>query len=371
MDIAPRDVLGETALELNPRALRSEAGGRRARVALRGEPREAELRSFLGEDLRIVSGGAASGSAVAEFDLGHCAGAPAPSSPRARALLAAAQSSAAKARTPRLLAVLNVTPDSFSDGGRWNDPARAVDRGLQLIAEGAEALDIGGESTRPGSAPVDLEEERRRVLPVIAGLARQTKVTLSVDTTKARLAAEALDAGAAMVNDISAGRFDPEMIPLIARRDCSLALMHMQGTPADMQRAPRYGDVVDEVLAFLRERASVAWRAGISVERLWIDPGIGFGKTLEHNLALLARLGELRSLGIGLLVGPSRKSFISAIRARDEGGEPPVEDPASERIGGTAAALAMCVLGGAELLRVHDVRVMAQAARVARAIALA
>ena len=367
MELVALDLLGETALELNPRALRGDPDRRRARVACRAGVVEAELRSFLGDDLRLAS--SAGAGLLAEFSLARPAGANPPSSARARVLLAAALARATAPRPPRLLAVLNVTPDSFSDGGRWNDPARAVERGLELVTQGAHALDIGGESSRPGSLPVDLEEERRRVLPVIRELALQTKVPISVDTTKARLAAEAIDLGATMVNDISAGRFDPEMIPLVARRGCSLALMHMQGTPADMQDAPRYADVVDEVLAFLRERASAAWRAGIPLERLWVDPGIGFGKTLEHNLQLLARLGELRSLGIPLLVGPSRKSFIATIHAREGSAEQAGEPSAKERIGGTAAAICACVHGGAVLLRVHDVPVMAEAMRVARAIA--
>ncbi|HUR28345.1 MAG TPA: dihydropteroate synthase, partial [Planctomycetota bacterium] len=358
-------VLGEVALELNPRALAAERDGTRLRVGFRGGANASELRSFLGLDLRIQ--GSSNGGFVADFEHPGVV----PSSPRARALLAAALARALPARPPRLLAVLNVTPDSFSDGGLWDDPGRAVARGLELIAEGADALDVGGESTRPGSQPVELEEERRRVIPVIRELARQTKTMLSVDTTKAVLAAEALDAGASMVNDVSAGRFDPEMISLVARRECAFALMHMQGTPRDMQEAPSYVDVVDEVLAFLRERASVAWRAGIAPERLLVDPGIGFGKSLEHNLQLFARLAELRSLGLGLLVGPSRKSFIAKLDARE--GLKPQHGPAAarERIGGTAAAVACCVVAGADMLRVHDVRIMSEALRVARAIALA
>lgn len=371
MEFALRDLLGETALELNPRALRSEQSGTRTRVAFRAGASEAELRSFLGDDLRLEHSPTSPATVVADFSTSKIAASLAPSSPRARALMAAALARAAPTATPRLLAVLNVTPDSFSDGGRWDEPAHAVERGLELIAEGAHALDVGGESTRPGASPVGYEEESRRVLPVIRELARQTKVMISIDTTKARVAAEALDAGASMVNDISAGRFDPEMIPLVARGTCSFVLMHMQGTPQDMQRRPSYVDVVDEVLAFLRERASEAWHAGIASGRLWVDPGIGFGKTLEHNLQLLARLAELRSLGIGVLVGPSRKSFIAQTHAREVGAAQRGADAASDRIGGTAAALAACVHAGAELLRVHDVRVMAEAVRVARAIALA
>ncbi len=365
VDTSPQDLLGEAALALNPRALNTARGGARARVAFRGVEDREELRTFFGADLRLEGSGSG-GSEVADFSLERISTNDRPSSPRARALLAAALARAAPARPPRILGVLNVTPDSFSDGGRWDDQARAVEHGLALLAEGADALDIGGESTRPGSSPIDLDEERRRVLPVIRELRSQTKLAISVDTTKARLAAEALDAGATIVNDISAGRFDPEMIPLIARRGCGFALMHMQGLPLDMQRAPAYDDVVDDVLAFLRERASVCWHAGIAAEHLWVDPGIGFGKTLDHNLALLARLAELRSLGIPILVGTSRKSFIGQIESRS------TQAPATavhDRLGGSAAALTACVQAGAELLRVHDVRVMLQAARVAWAIA--
>ena len=365
MDISPQDLLGEAALALNPRALNTARKGVRARVAFRGGEFREELRAFFGPDLRLESSESGAWE-VADFSLERISANERPSSPRARALLAAALTRAAPTRPPRILGILNVTPDSFSDGGLWSDPSRAVEHGLALIAEGADALDVGGESTRPGSSPIDIEEERRRVLPVVRELCGRSKLTISIDTTKARLAAEALDLGATIVNDISAGRFDAEMIPLVARRGCGFALMHMQGLPLDMQRAPLYGDVLDEVLAFLRERASVCWHAGIATEHLWVDPGIGFGKTLEHNLALLARLAELRSLGIPILVGPSRKSFIGQIESRA------TQVPATaahDRLGGSAAALSACVQGGAELLRVHDVRAMLQAARVAWAIA--
>lgn len=356
MEFALRDLLGETALELNPRALRSEQSGTRTRVAFRAGASEAELRSFLGDDLRLEHSPTSPATVVADFSTSKIAASLAPSSPRARALMAAALARAAPTATPRLLAVLNVTPDSFSDGGRWDEPAHAVERGLELIAEGAHALDVGGESTRPGASPVGYEEESRRVLPVIRELARQTKVMISIDTTKARVAAEALDAGASMVNDISAGRFDPEMIPLVARGTCSFVLMHMQGTPQDMQRRPSYVDVVDEVLAFLRERASEAWHAGIASGRLWVDPGIGFGKTLEHNLALLANCRHFvelaSSFDAGVLIGTSRKQFLASLGARSLGVE--------ERLEGSIASEAWALLEGVSMVRVHDVAAAVQ-----------
>lgn len=359
------DFLGEVALGRGPLALTGEAGAGRVCVTLRGPAAQGELRRALGPQLALVETADGLRIEFAAERLREIAGS---SSPLARAVAAAALARRAPPREPRILGVVNVTPDSFSDGGDFADPGRAVEHGLALLAEGAHGLDIGGESARPGSQPVDLDEERRRVLPVIRGLARETRALLSVDTTKSRVAAEALDLGAGLINDVSAGRFDPGMFPLAAARGCELALMHMQGTPLDMQLSPTYGDVVAEVAQFLRERAAAAWGAGVAPEKLWIDPGLGFGKRLEHNLALLARLGELRSLGLSLLVGPSRKSFIEHVRVRalgERAGPPP---EARERLGGSVAAAVSCALSGAELLRVHDVRVMAEALRVAVAI---
>jgi dihydropteroate synthase len=263
----------------------------------------------------------------------------------------------------RLMGVVNVTPDSFSDGGRFLDPARAVERGLELAAQGADILDLGGESTRPGSRPVPVHEELSRVLPVVERLAKSTRAALSIDTTKSEVARAALDAGATIVNDVSAGRSDPGMLALVAERGATCVLMHMQGTPRDMQTRPHYADVVAEVLEFLRERAEAALRAGVERDRIWIDPGIGFGKTVEHNLELLVRLPELHALRFPICLGVSRKSFIAAVEAAS-GAAP---SPADARAGGTAAAVALGVLGGASILRVHDVAIMAQAARVARA----
>lgn len=263
----------------------------------------------------------------------------------------------------RILGVLNVTPDSFSDGGRFLDPARAVEHGLRMEQEGADILEVGGESTRPGSEPVPLAAELERVVPVIEGLARKCRAAVSVDTTKLQVARAALDAGATIVNDVSAGRSDPRILDLAAEREATLVLMHMRGAPRDMQDDPRYGDVVAEVRTFLLERIEHAEGAGVAPHRIWIDPGIGFGKKLEHNLSLLARLPELASLGHPICLGVSRKSFIASIEAAAGA----AKSPPDSRIGGTAAAVALGVLGGASILRVHDVAIMAQAARVARA----
>jgi dihydropteroate synthase len=264
----------------------------------------------------------------------------------------------------RILGVVNVTPDSFSDGNRFLDPARAIEHGLRMESEGADLLDIGGESTRPGSEPVPAIVEIERVLPVIEGLARRARVPLSIDTTKFEVARAALDAGATIVNDVSAGRFEPEILDLVADRNATIVLMHMRGTPRDMQVDPEYGDVVAEVRTFLRERVEVAERAGVGRDRIWIDPGIGFGKRLEHNLQLLARLPEFGDLGLPICLGCSRKSFIAQLESK-AGWAP---SPPESRLGGTAAAVALAVLGGASILRVHDVAAMAQAARVACAI---
>jgi dihydropteroate synthase len=263
------------------------------------------------------------------------------------------------------MAVLNVTPDSFSDGGRTLDPRAALDHALALEAQGADLLDVGGQSTRPNAPSVPVEEELRRVGPVLQALAGRLRIPLSIDTSRAPVARLALDQGASVVNDVTAGREDPRLLPLVAERRAGLVLMHMRGTPADMQRDPRYADVTAEVAALLRERLELALELGIERTRIWLDPGIGFGKTLEHNLTLLEELGLLRSLGQDVLVGPSRKSFIGAV-ARAFGRE---EHGAPIRAGGTAAAVAACVNAGAAWLRVHDAAPMADAARVAWSIA--
>jgi dihydropteroate synthase len=256
-----------------------------------------------------------------------------------------------------ILGILNVTPDSFSDGGRFLDPARAVAHGLALIAEGADALDVGGESTRPGAQGVDGQEELRRVLPVIEGLRAGTDLPLSIDTRKPGVARAALAAGASVVNDIGALR-DPAMRAAVRDAGAEAILMHMQGNPGTMQGDPRYGDVVKEVGEFLLARASGAEADGIPRDRLILDPGIGFGKRLEHNLAILKRLPELVALGYPVLVGPSRKSFLGEILGL----------PVEERLEGTAAAVACAVMGGAAMVRVHDVKEMLRVVRVAEAL---
>jgi len=257
----------------------------------------------------------------------------------------------------QLMGVVNVTPDSFSDGGLYLDPEAAIAHGRELAEEGAEVLDVGGESTRPGAEAVSVEEELRRVVPVVEGL-RELEARVSVDTSKAPVAAAALDAGAEIVNDVTGLRGDPEMAALCAERGCGVVLMHMLGTPRTMQDNPRYDDVVAEVRAFLTERLEAAVAAGIPEEGIWLDPGIGFGKTLAHNTELLRRLGELRELGRPLVVGTSRKSFIGRLDG----------SPASERLGGTIASSLLAATNGAEVLRVHDVAAVQQALAVAAAI---
>ncbi len=259
------------------------------------------------------------------------------------------------------MGVVNVTPDSFSDGGQFLDAERAIAHGAELAAQGAEILDVGGESTRPGAAEVDAVEELRRVVPVVRGLAGSLDpgaVSISIDTSKRAVAEAALDAGATIVNDVTALRADPEIAGLVADRAAGLVLMHMLGDPRTMQVDPVYEDVVTDVRNFLAERAELAIAAGVAKERIWLDPGIGFGKTLEHNLELLRRLGEIAELGMQVVVGASRKSFIAKIDGSAVG----------ERLGGTIAASVLAAANGADVLRVHDVAEMAQALLVAGAI---
>lgn len=255
------------------------------------------------------------------------------------------------------MGVVNVTPDSFSDGGRFLDASAAVAHGLRLVQEGAAILDVGGESTRPGADPVSSEEELRRVGPVIEGLA-QSGARISIDTTKAAVADVALAAGAGMVNDVSALRFDPELAGLVADRGADCCLMHMLGKPRTMQEDPAYDDVVSEVKAFLEERLAFAVGAGIDETRVWLDPGIGFGKTVEHNLALLGRLDEIVALGRPVVVGTSRKSFLGKLTG-DRGPD--------DRLPGTIATNVMALERGATVFRVHDVAPVADALAVAGA----
>jgi dihydropteroate synthase len=267
-------------------------------------------------------------------------------------------------RPPLVMGVLNVTPDSFSDGGRYADPAAAVAHGRSLFEAGADLLDVGGESTRPGSQRTGADEQLRRVLPVIESLRRDMGEDglLSIDTTRAAVARAALDAGAAIINDISAGTDDPEMLPLAAARGCPIVLMHMQGTPATMQEGPSYRNVVEEVAGRLKERQTAARAAGVAEHRILLDPGIGFGKAVHHNLELLRRLGELAALGRPLVLGTSRKGFLGRITGET--------DP-HDRLFATAASVAWCVANQAAIVRVHDVEPIVKVVRVIRAIQLA
>jgi dihydropteroate synthase len=261
-----------------------------------------------------------------------------------------------------MMGILNVTPDSFSDGGLFFDTGAAVAHGRRLLAEGADILDVGGESTRPGAEPVAAAEELARVLPVVEALASAAGgVQISIDTSKAAVAEAALAAGASLVNDVSAFRADPDMAGLVADRGADCCLMHMQGEPRTMQEAPRYGDVVDDVRAFLEERLAFAVREGVSERRILLDPGIGFGKTVEHNIELLARLGELVDIGRPIVIGTSRKSFLARISAPGE------ELDARERLAGTLASNVLAYERGASVFRVHDVRPVAEALSVAAA----
>jgi dihydropteroate synthase len=250
---------------------------------------------------------------------------------------------------PLVMAILNVTPDSFSDGGRWFQQEQAMARGLEMIEEGADIVDVGGESTRPGADPVDLEEELRRVIPVVEALAGQVRV--SVDTTKEEVAEAAVDAGATLINDVSASLW-----PVAARRRVGWVAMHRSGTAKSMQLHPHYEDVVAEVSDLLVARAAEARGAG--VDEVWIDPGIGFGKTVDHNLALLGALGELVAIGYPVLVGTSRKSFLGSLAAAP--GSPPV--PVDQRLPGSLATATWAMSQGVQMVRVHDVAATRQAA---------
>lgn len=259
-----------------------------------------------------------------------------------------------------VMGILNVTPDSFSDGGTFLDRATAVAHATLMVDDGADILDVGGESTRPGSDPVPADEELSRVRPVIERLVEQhPAIPVSIDTRKADVAAEALDAGATIVNDVSGS--DPEMFDVVREREAAVVLMHMRGDPKTMQEAPHYDDVVGEVHEYLRQRIEAAELAGIDPERIAVDPGIGFGKDLDQNLELMRGVGALLDLGRPVLVGPSRKRFIGAI----------LDLPEDERVEGTIGAVVWMVGQGAHIVRVHDVREVVRAVRVADAIARA
>ncbi|WP_418958373.1 dihydropteroate synthase [Streptomyces tritici] len=262
-----------------------------------------------------------------------------------------------------VMGVVNVTPDSFSDGGRWFDTTAAVKRGLDLVAEGADLVDVGGESTRPGATRVDEEEELRRVVPVVRGLAAEG-VTVSVDTMRATVAARAVEAGATLVNDVSGGLADPRMVPAVAAAEVPFVVMHWRGFSENMNDLAVYEDVVGEVLAELRARMEAVVDGGVAPERVVLDPGLGFAKLAPHDLALVAHLRDFRALGRPLLVAASRKRFLGAVLAGPDGAPP----PARERDAATAAVSAIAAHEGAWAVRVHEVRATADAVRVARAV---
>ena len=254
-----------------------------------------------------------------------------------------------------IIGVLNVTPDSFYDKGRFFDKEKALNHALDMAASGADIIDIGGESTRPGAEDMSVEEEIDRVIPVIRAVSKKTAVPISIDTRKAKVAGEALKAGASIVNDVSALRHDPAMAGVIAGLSAAVILMHMKGSPKAMQIKPEYVDVVKEIISSLKESIGAAKEAGINEDNIIIDPGIGFGKTLEHNLQILCRLDEFGILGYPVCVGTSRKSFIGKILGSDDPGD---------RLAGTLATCAIAIMKGAKFLRVHDVKEAVQAARV-------
>ncbi|MDH3974643.1 MAG: dihydropteroate synthase [Deltaproteobacteria bacterium] len=257
-----------------------------------------------------------------------------------------------------IMGILNVTPDSFSDGGNYLDPFKAIDQAARMIDDGAHIIDMGGESTRPGAAPVSGEEELKRILPVIKVLAKSVSVPISVDTYKAEVARRVIDAGAHIINDISGLRFDPHMARVAAEANCPVIVMHIKGKPGNMQINPQYDSLMDEVKGYLEESIFLAEEAGIASEKIIIDPGIGFGKRFEDNLQLINRLGEFNVLGKAILIGPSRKSFVGQI----------LDAPPEERVEGTIAASILAIEKGAHIIRVHDVREAAKAVKVADAI---
>lgn len=261
-------------------------------------------------------------------------------------------------RRTALMGILNVTPDSFSDGGRYLEARKAIARGVELAEQGADIIDIGGESTRPGARPLSAPEEIERVVPVVRELRRVISIPLSIDTVKAEVARAALDAGADVVNDISALRFDPDMISLIVEEKVPVVLMHMQGTPRTMQESPRYQNVLQEVKDFLRSRVAFSVERGVAAGQIVIDPGIGFGKDLEHNLALIRGISTLTSLAQPVLVGPSRKTFIGKI----------LNVGPDDRLEGSLAAAVAAALGGAGMIRMHDVKEARRAMALADAI---
>jgi len=261
-------------------------------------------------------------------------------------------------RRTHVMGVINVTPDSFSDGGQFLEKDRAVEQALQLAGDGADLIDIGGESTRPYSKGISADEEMNRVIPVIEALKKELRIPISIDTLKAQVAREALRSGASMVNDISAFRLDPEMASVVAQAGVPVILMHMKGTTADMQVAPTYDDVASEIIAFLRSAMDQAVRSGVRRDRIIVDPGIGFGKSFDHNLEILKELGRLQCLEAPILVGSSRKAFIGRI----------LDKKVHERDTGTMATVAAAVMNGAHIVRVHNVKQAVETVRVIDAI---
>jgi dihydropteroate synthase len=257
-----------------------------------------------------------------------------------------------------IMAILNVTPDSFSDGGKFYDPVCAIQHGVKLARDGADIIDVGGESTRPGSESISVPEELKRVMPVVEALAREVDIPISIDTYHAEVASRALDAGASIVNDTSAMRFDPRMLGVVAERGVPVILMHMKGRPKDMQVDPSYDDLLTEIHAFFEERIGTAEKGGVAPEKIVIDPGIGFGKTVTHNLLILKHLSSFESLGKPILVGTSRKSFIGNI----------LQAEVEQREEGTAATVAVGICNGAHMVRVHDVSKIAPVVRMTDAI---
>lgn len=254
-------------------------------------------------------------------------------------------------RTPLIMGIVNVTPDSFSDGGRFLETANAVEQALRLVADGADILDVGGESTRPYSDPVGVEEELRRVMPVVEELARQTQVPISIDTSKSAVALAAVDAGAEIINDVTGLAGDPDMLAVASRTGAGLCAMHMQGTPQTMQDDPQYDDVAADIAVYLQQRRDALLAAGISAEKICLDPGVGFGKTHQHNLTLLANCWQFHELGCPLLVGHSRKGFIAKV----------LGDKEADRTAGTVGAALSLAMQGVQVIRVHDVRPVKEA----------
>lgn len=243
------------------------------------------------------------------------------------------------------MGILNVTPDSFSDGGTFEKPRLAIEHALKMEKDGADIIDIGGESSRPGSRPISCEEETERIIPVILGIRKHSTIPISIDTTKSKVAEQAVKAGAQMINDISAGRFDPQIFSVAAKEDIPICLMHMKGTPKDMQKNPFYEDLMGEIKSFLLEAINNAIKAGVNPDKIVVDPGIGFGKTAEDNVTILKELSFLKSLNKPILIGPSRKSFIGKLLGLE----------VNDRLEATLATLSAAYKNGASILRVHDV----------------